>query len=80
MVEIDIYNMNKTKPILTEKQINRQDFVDNATYDFIKSLIPNDKRIDWDIESIALVRDAVCKVLETKRICAEQEFYPFIKI
>ena len=63
---------------LSQKQIERQDFVDNATFEFIKSLIPNDKQIDWDIESIGIVRDAVCKVLVAKQVCTEQEFYPFI--
>lgn len=64
---------------LSEKQISRQDFVDNATLEFINSVIPNDKKLDWDIESIGQVRDAVCKVLVGKQICTEQEFYPFIK-
>ena len=65
---------------LSEKQISRQDFVDNATLEFINSVIPNDKKLDWDIESIGQVRDAVCKVLVEKQICKEQEFYPFVKM
>ena len=64
---------------LSEQQIKRQDFVDNTTFEFINSLIPNDKQIDWDIDSIAQVRNAVSKVLIEKKICTEQEFYPFIK-
>ena len=64
---------------LSENQIKRQDFVDNATLEFINALIPSDKQLDWDIESIATVRDAVCKVLVEKQVCTEQEFYPFVK-
>lgn len=64
---------------LSNKQIERQDFVDNATFEFINSLIPKDKQIDWDIDSIAIVRDAVRRVLEAKQVCTEQEFYPFIE-
>lgn len=63
---------------LSSKQIERQDFVDNATFDFINSLIPNDKKIEWDIDSIAQVRDKVWNVLKHRNICTEQEFYPFI--
>ncbi len=64
---------------LTDKQIERQDFVDNATFDFINSLIPNDKQIEWDIDSIAQVRDAVWEVLKHRNLCTEQEFYPFFE-
>ena len=64
---------------LSEKQINRQDFVDNATMEFINAVIPNDRQLDWDIESIAIVRDAVCQLLVEKQVCTEQEFYPFVK-
>ena len=64
---------------LSKEQIRRQDFVDNATHEFINSLIPNEKQIDWDMESIAQVRNAVCKVLIEKHICTEQDFYPFVK-
>ena len=71
--------INITKEMeLTEKQLDRQDFMDNATSDFINSLIPNGKLINWDIESIGQVRDAVCNVLVVKQFCSEQDFYPYI--
>ena len=53
--------------------------MDNATFDFIKSLIPNGKQIEWDIDCIAQVRDKVWDVLKHRKICTEQEFYPFIE-
>ena len=35
---------------LTDEQIERQDFVDNAIYHLVNELIPSDKEMDWDIE------------------------------
>lgn len=64
---------------LTDKQIERQDFVDNVTFEYINSLVPSDKLIEWDIDCIAQVRDAVWEVLKPKNICTEQEFYPYIE-
>lgn len=64
---------------LSDQQIERQDFVDNATFHFINSLIPNGKGIEWDIDSISQVRDKVWDVIKHRNICTEQEFYPFIK-
>ena len=42
---------------LTDKQIERQDFVDNAIFNLIQSLNTTDKAINWDIEMIGEVRD-----------------------
>lgn len=64
---------------LTKEQIERQDFVDNATFDFINSIIPNENQIEWDIDSIAQVREKVWDVIKERNICSEQEFYPFIE-
>ena len=64
---------------LSNKQIERQDFVDSATFDFINSLIPNEKQLEWDINSIAQVRNKVWDVLKHRNICTEQEFYPYIE-
>jgi hypothetical protein len=64
---------------LTKEQIERQDFVDNATFNFINSIIPNENQIQWDIDSIAQVREKVWDVIKFRNICSEQEFYPFIE-
>lgn len=64
---------------LTKEQIERQDFVDNATFNFINSIIPNENQIEWDIDSIAQVREKVWDVIKFRNICSEQEFYPFIE-
>jgi hypothetical protein len=67
--------------ILTNKQINRQDFVDNAVFDMIKLLNPSRNKMKWNIEFIAYVRDSM-EALFVKRmwICDKQKFYPSIKI
>ena len=64
---------------LTEQQIERQDFVDNAIYDLINELIPSDKEMEWDIEVIGEVRDAIQAQLVERGLCTEQEFYPYIE-
>ncbi|MDD5540884.1 MAG: hypothetical protein WC611_05480 [Candidatus Neomarinimicrobiota bacterium] len=64
---------------LTKKEIIRQDFVDNAIFDFIKELNLSSKTIDWNIEMIGEIRDIVSDWIVNKlKICTEQEFYPYI--
>ena len=64
---------------LTDQQIARQDFVDNAIYDLINELIPSDKEMDWDIEAIGEVRDMIQSILVERGLSTEQEFYPYIE-
>ena len=61
---------------LIDKQIERQDFVDNAIFDLINELIPSEKKMEWDIEVIGEVRDAIQNQLVTKGFCTELQFYP----
>lgn len=65
---------------LTKQQIERQDFVDNVIYDLINRLIPSEKEMEWDIESIGEIRDVIQSQLVAKGICTEQEFYPYVKV
>ena len=44
---------------LTDKQIDRQDFVDNAVYQLIQKVNPTDIFIEWDIEVIGEIRDVI---------------------
>ena len=44
---------------LTKQQIKRQDFVDNVIFELINKLIPSDKKMEWDIEAIGEIRDAI---------------------
>jgi len=65
---------------LTDKQIERQDFVDNAIFNLIQSLNTTDKAINWDIEMIGDVRDIVREwMVERLKITDEQDFYPWVE-
>lgn len=66
---------------LTKQEIERQDFVDNKVFELVNELLPESKQIDWDIEVIAGIRDAVrVQVVDEKKILSEQKFYSYIKI
>lgn len=61
------------------KQIERQDFVDNAIFEFLHTLLDPSKvdMDDWNIEDIAAVRDAIKGVVVDKwQLMSEEEFYP----
>ena len=65
---------------LSERQIQRQDYVDNAVYELIKQVNPTNKQIEWDIELIGEIRDSIRECLVQKlRITDEQDFYPFLE-
>jgi len=65
---------------LTEEQIGKQDFVDNAIYNLIQKLNPVDKEIAWDIEMIGEIRDVVREwMVERLKITDEQNFYPYLE-
>ncbi len=65
---------------LTDKQIERQDFVDNAIFNLIQSLNTTDKAINWDIEMIGEIRDVIAEwMIERLKITDEQNFYPYLE-
>ncbi|MCL1957545.1 MAG: hypothetical protein FWF63_09500 [Fibromonadales bacterium] len=64
---------------LTQKQIERQDFVDCEIYELLRSINPTDKAFDWDIEMIGDIRDTIQYYIIQKTNCSEQEFYPYIE-
>lgn len=65
---------------LTDKQIERQDFVDNAIFNLIQSLNTTDKTINWDIEMIGEIRDVIAEwIIERLKITDEQNFYPWVE-
>jgi len=64
---------------LTDKQIDRQDFVDNAVYQLIQKVNPTDIFIEWDIEVIGEIRDVIKEwIVERMKITDEQKFYPYL--
>lgn len=62
---------------LTKKQTERQDFVDNQIFELLQSVIPTSKKLEWDIEMIASVREAIQEqIVDNKKLMKEFEFYP----
>jgi len=68
------------KKELTSEQIKRQDFVDNAIFDLIKTVNPAEKEMRWDIKMIGEIRDVVGEwMVERLKITDEQGFYPWVE-
>ncbi len=67
-------------PELTDQQISRQDYVDNIIFETLQRLNPTRQEIEWNIEMIGEVRDAIEDWLAAKmNLCSEREFYPFVE-
>jgi hypothetical protein len=66
-------------PGLTKRQIERQDYVDNAIHNLIQSLNPEGTGVDWNLEVIGQVRDVIANYFQAQGICTEQEFYPYMQ-
>jgi hypothetical protein len=65
---------------LTDEQILRQDYVDKHIFQLFQTLNPTQHPIEWDIEIIGDIRDAVEYWMATKlKICTEKDFYPYIE-
>jgi len=65
---------------LNNKQIERQDYVDNAVFQLIQEINPTLKDISWNIEMIGGIRDDIRYwLVERLNVCEEMTFYPYIK-
>jgi hypothetical protein len=60
---------------LNKKQIERQDFVDNAIFELLQTINPTSQKLNWNIEIIGQIRDTI----QSYYSFDEQEFYPFIE-
>jgi hypothetical protein len=65
---------------LNNRQIERQDTVDNAIFALLRDLNPSDKELEWDIEVIAEVRETIQAHLERELGVTEMEFYPYTEL
>lgn len=66
--------------ILTKKSLERQDFVDNEIFKLIQKLVPASNKLEWNIEIIGAVRDAIREqVVNKQKLMSEAKFYPYIK-
>lgn len=64
---------------LTDKQIDRQDFVDNAIFHLVQAVNPTDRSIEWDIEMISEIRNVIREwIIKRMKITDEQTFYPYL--
>lgn len=63
---------------MTDKEIARQDFVDNAIFALIQEVNPTNKTIAWDINFIGKIRDVIRDNFLEADICKEQDFYPYV--
>ena len=65
---------------LTDKQILRQDYVDNQIFQLLQTLNPSQHSIEWDIEMIGDIRDTIEDWIVAKvKVCSEKDFYPYIE-
>ena len=72
-------NKNNIMKILTKQKLKRQDFVDNEIFELIQKLVPASRQVEWDIEMIGAIRDAIREqAVDGKRIIKEYQFYPYI--
>lgn len=63
---------------LTAKQIGQQDFIDSNIYGLLVGV--SEKEIEWDMELISIVREAVQEVIcDRLKLMTEMEFYPYIE-
>ena len=61
---------------LTDNQIQRQDFVDNAIYNLLREVNPSEKSIEWNIESIGEIREVIrVWLVERHATTDEMSFY-----
>lgn len=65
---------------LTNKQLERQDFVDNKIMALLQEVNPTGQSLQWDIEVIGEIRDIVANYFKEKGICSEEEFYPTVEL
>lgn len=67
--------------ILSRQELKRQDFVDNEIFELIQKLVPASKQLEWNIEIIGAVRDAIREqVVNKQKLISEAKFYPYLKI
>ncbi len=61
---------------MSDEQIKRQDFVDNAIFELISQTNPAKQQIPWNIEIIGNIRDSLVSELQKKLGISEFEIYP----
>lgn len=65
------------EPVLTDDQLERQEYVDSAIYTVLAELAGFD--VEWDISLIGAVRDCISTEFQKRRIMDEMDFYPVVE-
>lgn len=68
------------EPELSIEQMQRQDLVDSEVAELLNKLVPAGVHLEWNIEDIGLVRDAVFQVVHDATGMTAMEFYPYLKL
>jgi len=74
----DTIESNGIMRTLTKQQLERQDFVDNEIFELIQKFFPDGKQLEWNIEIIGEVRDAIENQLVEREIISKKQFYPYL--
>jgi hypothetical protein len=65
---------------LNNKQIERQNYVDDVIFQLIQDIDPTSTELSWDIEMIGEIREEIGYwLVERLKICDEMTFYPYIE-
>jgi hypothetical protein len=62
---------------LTDKEMDRIDHIQQLTYDYILKMLPDGKAVEYDLDMIDDVIEAVWGAIKDREICTEMEFYPY---
>jgi hypothetical protein len=64
---------------LTDKEVERIDFIQNETFEYLKRLLPEDKaaKLEWDVDMLTYIIESAEEVLEERGLCTPEEFYPY---
>lgn len=65
------------KKELTDAEIERIDKIQNLTHEYINSLLPDGKAVEFDLNMVNSVIEAVWDAIKDKGVCTEKEFYPY---
>jgi hypothetical protein len=60
---------------LSDAQLERQDYVEGVIFEALEQLA--EKKLEFDVEMIGNVRDAIEKEFACRAIMTEMEFYPY---
>lgn len=62
---------------LTDEEMERIDHIQHLTYDYILKMLPDGKAVEWDLDLIDEVIEAVWEAIKDRDICTEGQFYPY---